>query len=104
MLKIIKINAPTFYPNHKMTTTLKKPTIEDLKKAITDRRLTYLENIVENNPSLLNQNFADEEGLISLATKTYLSSTQRDDKNKSFQILRKIFLYKKIFFFYQTIF
>lgn len=73
-----------------MTTTLEKPTIDDLEKAITDRSLTYLENIVEINPSLLNQNFADEEGLISLATKTYLSSTQRDDKNKSFQILRKI--------------
>ena len=73
-----------------MKTTSEKHTIEDLKKAITDRSLTDLEEIVENNPSLLNQNFADGEDLISLATKTSLSSTQNDDKTKSIRILRKI--------------
>lgn len=73
-----------------MKTTSEKHTIEDLKKAITNRSLTDLEEIVENNPSLLNQNFAGGEDLISLATKTSLSSTQNDDKTKSIRILRKI--------------
>ena len=64
--------------------------ITSLKKAITDRSLTNLEKIIKDNPSLLNQPFKDGEDSISLATKTYLSSTQDKDKTESIQILRKI--------------